>query len=146
MWPAPEKACTVVPPIRLAATPVLATTAVSSGGRIPIILRMRYDFPVPAPPVQKTLMPRLTRSMTSACSVFPVLATLFRLLHADVTWLKVFSASKVGGGGTQKPPRSLLPDLRIGVELRVRAGLEPSNGRFPEKGNKIRNLFDETNL
>lgn len=47
----PVNECKVMPPIKQAAAPVLAVATVSSGGRVLMIIRSKYDFPVPALPV-----------------------------------------------------------------------------------------------
>lgn len=55
--PTPQNECRVTPPTRHAATPVDAVTTRLSGGNEDMILLNKYDFPLPAAPVKKTLLP-----------------------------------------------------------------------------------------
>ena len=62
------KECSVTPPMLHAATPVLPHTTVPLEGSNSINVRNRYDFPVPAPPVKKTLLPALIAVIMVRCS------------------------------------------------------------------------------
>ena len=112
----PANECKVVPPMMVAATPVLAVTKVPFSGSAPRICFRRYDLPVPALPVKKMLPPLIACSNTFRCS-----------RERDSRYLCLQS-------GIQGHPRSIIVSQRRTRSVRDPSGISKGLWRCWEPG------------
>ena len=116
----PANACSVVPPTWHAAAPVLAVTNVLWGGSMLNKRFSRYDFPVPALPVKKTLFPAFTAFSTAICSTV-------RFVWKELKLLRRFRAGPFSPQSRPIVSWFSFPDVFILFGVRA---LLSSRGRF----------------